>query len=103
LIETPTGDFNVSLTAQHAAGAGPEPFLLDDWYSEDELIEQLRRKLKKPKSVKGWKRKLWGLRRQRKGPPARPFGREWIYHKAGTREWLREGELKMPRAKSRSA
>jgi hypothetical protein len=84
-------------------GGAPRP-LLDEYFNEEELIDELTRKLKKgPKHKKGWKRKLWGWRRKRIGPPATQFEREWLYRKEGVADWLRGREQKMPRAKSRSA
>ena len=61
--------------------------LLDDFYSEDEFAEEVKRK---PRTLKSW-------RDQRKGPPVTYIGNKPYYRKASAREWLLSLEGKGPR------
>ncbi len=57
--------------------------LLDDYYTEDELVEELRKKTKK-----GSKRGLRKMRQQRRGPPWAIVNRVAIYPKPGAKDWI---------------
>jgi hypothetical protein len=56
---------------------------LDDYLSEDELLELLRGKLKL-----GSKRWLRKQRQLRQGPPWAKIGDAFLYHKGGAAAWV---------------
>ena len=59
------------------------PSFVDEYYNENELVEELRRKL-------GFGSKRW-LRKQRQlrqGPPWAEVGGVFVYHKGAAAAWL---------------
>jgi hypothetical protein len=71
--------------------------VLDDYYTENELAELLKKK-----TGKGSKRGLRGWRQRRTGPPWAYLGRNVIYPKPGFGSWLRDQVQQPVRARRRS-